>query len=83
MWRSVFLVAAVCCAQTPKGEPPHVRMEIGSRKEITITFPGYAKEDLVDVATRFFAGEKEGVSPRLRELLSQAPEFTLVLTTKK
>lgn len=82
MKRCVFLIALACFAQAPKNESAPVRIEIGAHKEVTVTVPNIARDQLAGIAAAFFSRDRPETIPKLRKAFSEASEITLTLTTK-
>jgi hypothetical protein len=64
-------------------EPPPVEIFVGPGKDVRFTFHFMDRKQVVGILSTFFGNGREIPEARFKELLTDAGELTLVLTTAK
>ena len=65
-----------------KKRKPEEDTKMPHAREVRVTFPHYAKKDLMDLMSTFFSKGDDGATKRLEAVLQGSDDLTMVWTTK-
>jgi hypothetical protein len=80
----VLLGFAVMTAHAQKPEPScNIQILVEANKDVDVTVPCVAREDVISVLSTFFAKGDEQAKKRIDKVLTDGGEVTLRITSKR